>query len=254
MTVVDNVVMIMANWGARGESASEVAARTQRMIDLLLPLGYPFVKWAESESGAAWPDNSEEATAFVKECIARDDPDEGGERLERPEFGYQFMLYTGDYNGPDANVDFAFDIDAGSSRVHQESRMNKISVMMMWKDPDQLGELAAPLPFILKAFAAAWQPDYVTIYDDHVREAQPMRYTSPLVGAMTWLADRLGTVPSALEGAKIERFEHGTLIDLRNPADQSFPTAEHVARVFDVLDATGVLGEIPAIQPALSQG
>jgi hypothetical protein len=106
---------------------------------------------------------------------------------------------------------------------------------------------APVLTGLVRAMAMAWDPDNALAMSDSHRDLIPKPHPDALVGWVTYLSRRRGTVPPLPAPVRIERVEDkGTLIVL-TPERFTASNPEHVAlaeRVRELLDRAGLLGPV----------
>jgi hypothetical protein len=116
--------------------------------------------------------------------------------------------------------------------------------------PNAQRVLTAPvLTGLVRAMAMAWDPDDAVAMSDQHRDLIPKPRPDALVGWVTYLSRRRGTVPPLPAPVRIERVEDkGTLIVL-TPERFTASNPEHVAlaeHVRELLDRAGLLGPVRA--------
>ncbi|HEX8825899.1 MAG TPA: immunity 52 family protein [Archangium sp.] len=114
--------------------------------------------------------------------------------------------------------------------------------------PNSQRILTAPvLTDLVRTMAMAWDPDDALAMSDTHRDLVPKPHPDALVGWVTYLSRRRGTVPPLPAPVRIERVEDkGTLIVL-TPERFTASNPEHVAlaeRVRELLDRAGLLGPL----------
>lgn len=250
MSIFDNVVAIKSGWGGRLEDARSITERVQKQIDILSPQGGLLAgSWGFYFRDESWTQDFNINVKLVESFIFTSDPDTDGRTFAKPEWGFDFSLYTGKMTISGPENGYAFNFRVGNSQEADGDTTNRFTTSTGFS-PENLSDQALAVEAILRAYVIAWKPDWAAMVDDVTQNAQPYTYDTPIIGALTWFADHLGNLDGLAEQlpfGKVERFEQGTLVDIRQ--DGEFPTPEIVAVAYEVLNNAGVMGPIPAIQP-----
>jgi hypothetical protein len=234
-------------WGARPETAAGAAERFLGTVTELEATGDPlFTGWSivKGRKAVALPRDTEELAEFVATEVHRRDSDNS----VMEDLGYEFNAYSGDeYDLRSATVSAS----CGTTSTEPPIPNNALITPSRFQDAGETLPLVADE--LLAALVDAWDPDWGMFTSYWRRKAQdPDRRSKgtdvPYVGVLTWLSDRLGSVPADIPAATVRRYDGGTLIDLRR--DGELPDEEAVRATAGFLREAGTLAPIPVVQQA----
>lgn len=226
-----------AYWGQRKESSEECARRLAALLEGLSTVDPSLVRWFQQGRSRAdslkrpLSPHLAELEPFVRRGKDRTFDDLG------------FSL--GGWNGAlDDEEAVGFLIACGG---YSEWVGNRCVFTLPSSGPSQERILTAPaLAALMRATAAAWEPDWGVAISEQHRDAMKSRRSKgvPYVGWVTYLARHRGTVPPLPAPVRIEPVEDkGTLLVL-TPERFTVSNPEHVAlaeQVRELLDRGGLL-------------
>jgi hypothetical protein len=231
-----------AYWGARKESAGECARRMEVFLKELAQVDPLFTRWFKSARSRKQmlqrPLEIELAPlqAYFQRNLMRDDM-----RVPMEELGFSVGLWNGGSGDEDVNLYLACGgCCAGLPNFclmhppHTEAGLERAASGTVFSG-------------VLRAMALGWDPDWGVAMSHAHRDllSPPDSKEDPgiLIGGVTYLARRLGTVPPLPAPVRIEPVaEQGTLLVL-TPERFTASNPEHVAlarRVRELLHRAGV--------------
>lgn len=229
-------------WRGRHESAEACARRAERYFRLLAPLDSTWIQWFEKA------DTLEEALKLRINPVAATFETLFSLKEHQLFEGYMLSLWNGEHRG--ANSQFA-DATATNFSCGYASRFSPNVCVLNPPLPTNgpVGERIVTAPImtqVLRAMAVAWEPDRGIVMSDTYRDNfMPEKLPPVLVGWVTYLSRRRGTVPPLPEPVRVEPVEDlGTLITL-TPERFTVDNPAHVelaSQVRQILDQAGLLG------------
>jgi hypothetical protein len=229
-------------WRGRKEPAEACARRAETYFGLLASLDPSWTRWfgkadtlEESLASRVVPPTSTfEALFALKEHRLLD--------------GYMLNLWNGECHGSDPQF-----VDASKTHFscgHASRFTPNVCVLEPPVPEDsRVGErvvTASTMTQALRAMALAWEPDRGIVMSDAYRDTfMPDKLPPVLVGWVTYLSRRRGTVPPLPAPVRVEPLEDmGTLITL-TPERFTVDNPAHVelaSQVRQILDQAGLLG------------
>jgi hypothetical protein len=207
------LVFARLSWGARPESAEQVARRLRETLALLQDLvpGQP--------DPLSYPDDLDDAerwSRFVAEHVVRADNGQA-----EPESGFAPTVEI-----PAADRSPAISVLPSAGGRIQSGPMFNNSVMI------RFGTQTGPSPALpasrnvqpvavdlIRGLVSIWQPDVAVLTGRSGNKAQlrlgPKRGAT--IGAVTWLSGRVFPVPDGVEGATVLPYGEGTLLVVGSP-------------------------------------
>jgi len=229
-------------WRGRKESVAECARRAERYFRLVAPLDSTWAHWfrkADTLEKSLASRVVPTASAF-EELLAR--------KEHRLLDGYMLSLWNGEHSG--AVSQFSDATMTNFSCGHASRFTPNVCILNPPAPGDgPAGERivsASTMTQVLRAMALAWDPDRgVVISESYRDQTWPDKLPPALVGWVTYLSRRRGTVPPLPAPVRVEPVEDlGTLITLTperftvdNPAHVEL--AHHIRQI---LDQAGLLG------------
>jgi hypothetical protein len=230
-----------AYWRFRKESPEECGQRAETFFKTLAPVDPSFSRWfkkgntrKEALKNLIEPDQSTLGKMFRRGKLKPFD--ELGFRISGwngegdDDEACGFYIICGGYAEEVGNM-CVFDLPNGDGLNSQRVRTTPV------------------LTALVRAMAMAWDPDDAVAMSHKYRDLIPAPLPDALVGWVTYLSRRRGTVPPLPAPVRIERVEDkGTLIVL-TPERFTASNPEHVAlaeRVRELLDRAGLLGPVRA--------
>lgn len=224
-----------AYWHIRKEPPEECGRRAESFFNTLSTIDPSFSLWFKQGNSRkeALKHRIETDTASLGKMFRR-----GKDKLFE-DLGFRLSGWNGESNDRDA---CAFHIKCGG---YAEEVGNRCLIQLPTTGPNAERVLTAPvLTGLVRAMAVAWDPDDALAMSHAHRDLIPDPPPDALVGWVTYLSRRRGTVPPLPAPVHIERVEDkGTLIVL-TPERFTASNPEHVAlaeRVRELLDRAGLL-------------
>ena len=227
-----------AYWGPRQEDAEACAKRITHMVRLLEPVDPLFARWFKNAKSLKetlkhpLDSNLEALSKYIQRKLMTDD-----RRMPMPELGFSLGLWNGGTGGDDAWLRIA--CGGYAERLYNLCRLRA-------PDEGPIGERVLTIAFqveVLRAIAAAWDPDWGEALSEAHRDLMKDKQSVP-VGWVTYLSYRRGRVPPLPAPVRIEPVgELGSLIIL-TPERFTATNPEHLAlaeRVRERLDRAGLL-------------
>jgi hypothetical protein len=229
-------------WRGRSEPAEACARRAERYFRLLAPLDSTWTQWFEKA------DTLEEALTLRIDPVASTFETLFSRKEHQLFEGYMLGLWNGEHRGADSQ--FADATRTNFSCGHASRFSPNVCVLnppVPMNSP--VGERMVTAPImtqVLRAMALAWEPDRGVVMSHSHRElAFPDKLPEVLVGWVTYLSRRRGTVPPLPAPVRVEPVEElGTLITL-TPERFTVDNPSHVelaSQVRQILDQAGLLG------------
>ncbi len=231
-----------AYWGARKESPEECGRRAEAMFNTLRTVAPDFSHWLKlgrsRREALLHPIETDRAT--LAKMFRR-----GKDRVFE-ELGYRIS----GWNGADDYEASSFLLRAG---VHSKERIVNACVFELpnagpdnKEGPNAQRVLTATiLSGLVRAMAAAWEPEWAIAASNKYEDLLPNPLTTRRLGWVTYYSDQVGRVPPLPAPVRMERVEDkGTLLVL-TPERFTASNPEHVAlahRVHELLDRAGLLG------------
>jgi len=240
-----------AYWGPRKESPEECARRLELLLAALPHVDLSFTNWfiqAKSlEESLKRPLELTHAalTQWIKRGTMRSD---GGKAME--DLGYSLGAWNGERNAYDASS-----VLIGCGRYHERGA-NRCLFHLPRRGPNAERVLTAPvLSGLVRSMALAWEPDRaVAMSHAHRDMVDKAGKTDVLLGWVTYLSRRRGTVPPLPAPVRIEPVEDkGTLIVLTSERFTA-SNPEHVElarRVRELLVKAGLMQPVTRYPSAL---
>ncbi|QRN99256.1 immunity 52 family protein [Archangium violaceum] len=230
-----------AYWRLRKESPEECSRRAEAFFKALAPIDPTFAQWfKQGRSRKEALKHRIELDPVTLEKMFRRGKDRTFEDL-----GFRISGWNGESNDQDA---CGFYITCGG----YAEEVGNLCLLHLpnGSGPNSQRVLTAPvLTGLVRAMAVAWDPDDAVAMSDQHRNLIPDPPPDALVGWVTYLSRRRGTVPPLPAPVHIERVEDkGTLIVL-TPERFTASNPEHVAlaeRVRELLDRAGLLDALRA--------
>jgi len=229
-------------WRGRKESAEECARRAERYLRLVAPLDSTWSHWF----GKA--DTLEESLASLLVPTASAFEALFALKKHRLLEGYFLGLWNGEHRGADSQFS---DATMTHFSCGHASRFTPNVCVLEPPIPEdsRVGErvvTASTMTQALRAMALAWEPDRGVVMSETYRDTfMPDKLPPVLVGWVTYLSRRRGTVPPLPAPVRVEPVEDlGTLITL-TPERFTVDNPAHVelaSQVRQILDQAGLLG------------
>jgi hypothetical protein len=229
-------------WQGRHESAAACAQRAERYFRLLAPLDSTWTQWFEKA------DTLEEALKLRINPVAATFETLFALKEHQQFEGYMLSLWNGEHRG--ANSQFA-DATATNFSCGYASRFSPNVCVLNPPSPTSgpVGDRLVTAPIMtqgLRAMALAWEPDRgIVMSHSYLDRVHPDKLPDALVGWVTYLSRRRGTVPPLPAPVRVEPVEDlGTLITL-TPERFTVDNPAHVelaSQVRQILDQAGLLG------------
>jgi hypothetical protein len=226
-----------AYWKGRKETAAACALRAETFFRLISSLDPTWTRWF----GKA--DTLDEALKLRIEPIAA--TFESLFTLKEHQLlkdGYMLGLWNGDPTPAGSSLNFT----CGSSSRHVSNGC-VLEPPVPLRNPEGDRIVTAPIMTqVLRAMALAWEPDRGVVMSETYRDKfMPEKLPPVLVGWVTYLSRRRGTVPPLPSPVRVEPVgELGTLITL-TPERFTVDNPAHVelaSHVRQILDQAGLLG------------
>lgn len=230
-----------AYWRLRKESPEECGRRAEAFFTTLAPVDPSFSRWLKlgNSRKEALKHHIAPDAATLEKMFRR------GKDRTFAELGFRISGWNGESDSDEA---CSFYITCGGYA-------EEVGNLCLFHLPNGGGTnsqrvLTAPvLAGLVRAMAVAWDPDDAIAMSDSHRDLIPKPHPDALVGWVTYLSRRRGTVPPLPAPVHIEYVEDkGTLLVL-TPERFTVSNPEHVAlaeRVRELLDRAGLLGPIRA--------
>lgn len=229
-----------AYWRLRKESPEECGRRAEAFLQALAPIDPSFSCWFKlgRSRREALKHRIEPDHVTLEKMFRR------GKLKPFEELGFRISGWNGESDDDDA---CGFYIVCGG--YAQET--GNMCVLDLPNGDGLNAERVRTAPVLaglVRAMAMAWDPDEAIATSDRHRDlVSKTGEVSPLVGWVTYLSRRRGTVPPLPAPVHIERVEDkGTLLVL-TPERFTASNPEHVAlaeRVRELLDRAGLLGPL----------
>ncbi|QRK09221.1 immunity 52 family protein [Archangium violaceum] len=227
-----------AYWRLRKESPEECGRRAEAFFQALAPVDSSFSRWFKlGRSRREASKHRIDTDQVTLEKMFRRGKDRVFEDL-----GFRISGWNGESNDDDA---CAFHITCGG---YADEVGNACLLNLPNTGPNAERVLTAPVLIgMLRAMAVAWEPDEAVAMSHKHRDLIAEPHPDALVGWVTYLSRRRGTVPPLPAPVHVERVEDkGTLLVL-TPERFTASNPEHMAlaeRVRELLDRAGLLGPI----------
>ncbi|WNG50252.1 hypothetical protein F0U60_43565 [Archangium minus] len=228
-----------AYWHIRKESPEECGRRAESFFKTLVTVDPSFSRWFKlGNSRKQAIQHPVETDQLTLEKMFRRGKDKLFEDL-----GFRLSGWNGEDSDDDA---CAFHIKCGG---YAKEVGNRCLFQLPNTGPNAQRVLTAPvLTGLVRAMAMAWDPDDAIATSDSHRELVSKKgEVGPLVGWVTYLSRRRGTVPPLPAPVHSERVEDkGTLLVL-TPERFTASNPEHIAlaeRVRELLERAGLLGPL----------
>lgn len=206
-------VFARLSWGARPETAVQVARRLRETVALLRQLvpGQP--------EALRYPDdleNPERWRRLVAEHVMRSD-----DGRPEPESGFTPCV---DVEAADSSTAIAVQASAGgrieSISLPSNSLMVRFGPSTGPSPALPAGRHVQPVAIdLIRGLVSVWQPDVAGLTGRSANRAQlrlgPKRGAT--IGAVTWLSGRVFPAPDAVEGAVVTAYGEGTLLIVGSP-------------------------------------
>lgn len=228
-----------AYWRLRKETPEECGRRAEAFFRALAPIDPCFSRWFKQGRSRkeAIKHRIETDPSTLEKMFRR-----GKDRVVE-ELGFRISGWNGERNDDDA---CGFFITCGGDA----DRVSNVCLLHLPNGDGPNAErvrTASVLTGVVRAMAMAWDPDDAIATSESHRELIPKPLPDALVGWVTYLSRRRGTVPPLPAPVHIEQVEDkGTLLVL-TPERFTASNPEHVAlaeRVQQLLDRAGLLGPI----------
>ena len=214
---------VLGIWGARGESAAQLAERTATLLATFDDvLGTR--EWLLTDD-RPFPADPAAQAAVVEEFVSRDahgDP--------TPAAGVSFAL-----SSVAAPVAVTLRVLAGGAVPTRRVAPNRVVVELVPTGPETLSPSVVDAVF--DGVVRAWSPTSAAFRDSALATATQGRGGyAPVIGYRTWVSRQVGAVSEAAEGLALDAQDEGTLIT----APDSWPAARVAAAVLATLESNAV--------------
>ena len=224
-------VILTVAWAERDETASQLAVPLAATFDALTKASAVFGgPWTEDASGdGALPSSIDEWRVAVENSAVHTGHD------------LSFSLRR-----PGSAIGAFVRLSSGVG----EHPGNRLTIGIESPCPDgtvDLGELVPKLPRLTDSLVVIWRADWVSIVP---RAAYVPQQDSdlPIIGALTWIARSVGTVPLPVAGVEVRRSRGGNLVGVPTIAKPVLDAAAILA-VRDALAAASAIRPLPERQP-----
>ncbi|HEX8440683.1 immunity 52 family protein [Archangium sp.] len=227
-----------AYWRLRKESPEECGRRAEAFFQALSPIDPYFSRWFKlgRSRKEALKSRIETRQADLEKMFRR-----GKDKLFE-ELGFRISGWNGEGDDDEA---CGFYITCGG---YAEEVGNVCVFDLPNTGPNAERVLTAPvLTGLVRAMAMAWDPDDAVAMSHKHRDLIPKPHPDALVGWVTYLARRRGTVPPLPAPVRIERVEDKGSLIILTPERFTASNPEHIAlaeRVRELLDRAGLLGPV----------
>lgn len=229
--------LVQVAWEPRAEQAAETAERVHELLDDLAPfLAFIDAPLAILRDDNLDPDLGDLETVIV-EGVRRDDRGEPW-----PERGSSITLFASD----DTGSKLTLTVSAGATAPIKRVAYNTVSLTAEGAFPDDAFRAFAEanLLSVVDAFEPAFGWGAEGIHA-RVNARSPIR---PRFGPVTWVSDRLGPLPAAIDGATQQRHGDGTLVRLApEPGVSVWDDDAPTTRVLESLRDAGWDGSLTAL-------
>jgi hypothetical protein len=222
-------VMFQVVWGARQETADQIAHRWWRLnrrLGMVDPLLSRWVIVEEEDEGYLEVDLDRQI--LLQQVVTE------GANEDKPELGFGF----GAWNGKSGELEVSFRAQAGQSQS-ASGLVNSARLEVRPQSEDQVHRWTAAAQWVLTSLVQAFDPDFGMVWTHPVRQAQQVAPAHPFAGFITYLPEvRASSVPAELRPEVQE--QGGVLLSLVVP-DEDWPDVEDVARLGSALKEAGSL-------------
>ncbi|MET8360674.1 Imm52 family immunity protein [Micromonospora sp. NPDC005171] len=222
-------VLFQVVWGARQETADQIAHRWWRLNQRLGTVDPLLSRWVIlEEHDEGYLELNLDRQTLLKQVVIE------GANENKPDLGFGF----GAWNGQSGELEVSFRAQAGQSQS-ASGLVNSARIEVRPQSEDEVHRWTAAARSVLMSLVEAFDPDFGMVWTHPVRQAQQVAPAHPFAGFITYLSGMRGSsVPAELRPEVQE--QGGVLLSLVVPGE-GWPGVEEVARLGSALKQAGSL-------------